>query len=59
MDVYKALVKIGICMIDESSLIYYKKTIDWLLEPNKNENDFDFLFTVFRKKGGRTDLKNL
>lgn len=54
MDVYKALVKIAICMLDESKLVYYKKTIQWLLEPNRNEDEFDFLFTVFRKIEGKS-----
>lgn len=52
LDVYKALVKIGICLLDEKQLLKYKRAIDWLQEPNKIDHEFDFLFTVFRKIGG-------
>ena len=51
-DVYKSLVKIALCMMDESDILDYKKTIEWLKEPNKRDEEFDFYFNVFKKFGG-------
>lgn len=52
LDVYKSLVKIGLCLLDEKKILNYTKTISWLKETNKLNPEFDFFFTVFRKIGG-------
>jgi len=51
-DVYKSLVKIALCMMNESDIKDYQKTLEWLKEPNVKDKDFDFLFYVFKRVGG-------
>ena len=51
-DVYKSLVKIALCMMNESDIRDYQRTLDWLKEPNMKDEEFDFMFHVFRKVGG-------
>ena len=54
LDAFKALVKIGICLLPENDLAYYDLTRQWLL----NENTINIeaskpLLNVFQKIGGR------
>lgn len=51
-DAFKALVKIGICLLPEKELLNYEKTINWLMKPSSYEYAFHFMFNVFRKVGG-------
>lgn len=50
-DAFKALVKIGICLLPEEELLNYEKTIEWLMKPNSYEYTFHFMLNVFRKVG--------
>lgn len=50
-DVYKSLVKIALCMMDESDIKNYEKTLKWLKNPNIKDGNFNFFFNVFKRFG--------
>lgn len=52
-DAFKALVKIGICMLGDNEISDYVKAIDWILKPNTQNYEWNPFFTIFRKIGGK------
>lgn len=51
-DAYKTLVKIGLCMLEESELFKYKGAIKWIMQPKLKNYESHPFFNVFRKVGG-------
>ena len=55
-NAFKALVKIGLCMIDQSEMDNYKETFKWINSTNTTENDNNPFFNVFMNVGGNIRL---
>jgi len=51
-NAFKALVKIGLCMLSDYELKNYNKTLDWITSENTNENKNNPFFNVFKHVGG-------
>lgn len=55
-NAFKALVKIGLCMINANELDNYKETLKWISSINTTENENNPFFNVFMKIGGNIRL---
>jgi len=55
-NAFKALVKIGLCMINENELDNYKETLKWINSKNTTENKNNPFFNVFMNVGGNIRL---
>ncbi len=55
-DVYKALVKIALCMLPDDEFPEYSNTVNWLMSENSSEHENNPFFNVFRKIGGNPTM---
>lgn len=52
LDAYKALVKIGLCMLPDEEIKNYNKALEWIKSENTKENQYNPFFNIYRKVGG-------
>jgi len=50
-DAFKSLVKIGLIMLKDCQFLKYKEAIEWIRQPNLNNQEHNPFFNVFRKIG--------
>lgn len=52
LDAYKALIKIGLCMLPENEVENYLQAFEWIRSKNTKENKNNPFFNIYRKVGG-------